>query len=295
MLCARATVVALKRNLNIFSAPIKSGQLLPGVSKAPSILIRDLVPALECSKEYGRVNLFDVAHKPEDHLKNAILSNSEFEDIVLTLGGDHLTEYYSIAAQLERYGSHNTGVVWVDTHTDINTKETSLSGSEHGMVVAGLLGMETGLRGVGVTDRKNCLRPHNIVYVGTRDMDPMEEKIIRSLGIRVYTSQDVHERGVADVMNQALYNDLAHTEFIHMSYDVDVIDPDVFPCTGTPVSGGLSYEQSIDIADAIRGDLRLVSMGLVEFNPDLAPKADWCGAVATDIILSSLAYNPYRY
>jgi len=304
MISARAlpvTIVsAFRRNLNIFNAPVKSGQLHPGVSKASSVLFDrcNLLPALEMYGDYNRVNVFNVMEEPELNLKKAIQRSSDLEDVVLTIGGDHLTEYYSIAAQLERYGALNMGVVWVDTHADINTKSTSMSGSEHGMVVAGLLGLEKALRGLGVTQEKHRLRSDSIVYVGARDIDPLEVDIINSLGIRVYTSEEVHKKGVDWVMDEVLYRDLAHTDFIHMSYDVDVIDPEVFPCTGTPFPGGMSYDQAIGIADAIRRDPRLVSMGLVEFNPDLA-KTDMeshrCGVIATDIILSSLAYNPFRH
>lgn len=297
---AAATVAAMKRNLKIFNAPVKSGQAFCGVAKGPSILHHkfDLVRTLAFSDEFCDIDVIDVNTMPEQRLKGSILDNTQYGDITLILGGDHLTEYYSISAQLERYGHQNLGVVWVDTHTDINTKSTSLTGSEHGMVVAGLLGLEPNLRGVGVTNVSNALLPSNIVYVGARDIDAAEYDIINNLGIKVYTSSDIHEMGAMNVMHKALYDDLSHTDFIHMSYDVDVIDPSVFPCTGTPVPDGLSYNQAIDIADSIRGDLRLVSMGLVEFNPDLGVNDNdkgLCGAIASDIITTSLAYNPYRY
>lgn len=294
-----ATAITMKRNLKIINSHVKSGQTFSGVAKGPSIIHRkcDLVRKLEYSQEFYDIDVFDVNIEPEQKLKGSILNNTQYGDMTLILGGDHLTEYYSISAQLERYGQKNLGVIWVDAHTDINTKLTSLSGCEHGMVVAGLLGLEPNLHGVGITSMSNLLLPSNIVYVGARDIDVDEYDIISKLGIKIYTSNDIHETGAKNVMNKALYDDLSHTDFIHISFDVDVIDPSVFSCTGTPVSGGLSYGQAIDIADSIKSDSRLVSMGLVEFNPDLSTHDNdktWCGSIITDIITFSLTNNPYR-
>jgi arginase len=291
MLLATALYRSFKPNLKIFKAPVHVGQKIRGVEKAPRVLIDELnlVSRLYKSNEYDYIQVFNVA-SPVNFLKQDIIDHASGDDVVLSIGGDHLTEYYSIAAQLERFGNESLGVIWVDTHCDINTKNTSVSGSQHGMVVAGLLGLEKNMIGNGVIKEK--LLASNIVYVGARDIDPPELEIIEALGIKVYTSKDIHEQGVSAVMERVLYDDLSHVNKIHMSFDVDVIDPVLFPCTGTPVPGGLSHGQTTQLTQMVRDDRRLVSMGLVEFNPDIESEhAVMCGNISNNIIMSSLTYN----
>lgn len=249
----------------------------------------DLVGGLRASNEYGDIHVIDVA-SPEYDLKQVIIDNASGDDVVLSIGGDHLMEYYSIAAQLERFGNESLGVIWVDTHADINTMVTSTSGSQHGMVVSGLLGLEKNLIGNGVIKEK--LRSSNIVYVGARDIDPPELEIIKSLGIKVFTSESIHKYGIGAVMERVLYDELTHVDKLHMSFDVDVFEPTLFPCTGTPVPGGLSHGQTTSLTQMVRDDGRMVSMGLVEFNPDIASDhADVCGKIANNVIMSTLTYN----
>ena len=258
---------AFKSNLRIFNAPMYKGQAHRGVDKAASILLKDykLVDRLYNTGGFNEVTIHN-SPEPEKTLVHDILKNADDKsDMVLSLGGDHLMSFYSITAQLIRAGPGNLGVVWCDAHVDINTKKTSVTGNMHGMVVAGLMGLES-FWGERVSD-KYKLRPENIVYVGTRDIDPPEQKFLDTYGIKYYTSDQIKNWGVNRIMHQALYKDLAHVPFLHLSHDVDVMDPSVFPCTGTAVSNGLSMEESVLVNTRMGNDSRLWSMDLVEYNP----------------------------
>lgn len=187
-----------------------------------------------------------------------------------------------------RAGSDNLGVVWLDAHTDINTEETSETNNKHGMVVSGLLGVQS-FWGERVSE-EYALSPKNIVYVGARDIDAPEMEIIKGLGIKVYTTSDVKQLGIENVMETVLYEDLGHVPRLHLSFDVDVMDPKMFPCTGTPVPHGLTYSETRSVMKSMRHDSRFWSMDVVEFNPEFSLNEfcmNDCAGTCTEMILGS--------
>lgn len=276
-------------NLRIFKAPMGLGQRHAGVEKAPSMIVDgfDFWSTFVPRGSFKEVTVHECP-EPELNLTNDILTFAHEEgDMVLTVGGDHLVAFYSTAAQLYKHGPENLGVIWVDAHTDINTEESSVTGNKHGMVVSGLMGLES-FWGTAIAAGYE-LRPENIVYVGARDMDPYEKEFIQKHDIRVYSSDDIRRHGARAVMGKVLYDDLAHVQNIHCSFDVDVIDPTIFPATGTPVPGGITTIDAMYIMMSIGDDVRFSSMDLVEFNPMLATKdfnAKDCCVTCYDLIVA---------
>ena len=185
-------------------------------------------------------------------------------DFAVFLGGDHSISIGSIAAASQR---GPVGVVWVDAHSDFNTPETSPSGNIHGMPVSALVGEGASpLVEVGAT--RPALKTSQIVQIGIRDLDAAErERLIRS-GINVFTMRHVDELGMAVVARQAL-DRLRHLPRIHVSLDMDSLDPAEAPGVGTPVPGGLTYREAHLLMEILGDSGRVTSLDIVEINPIL--------------------------
>lgn len=185
-------------------------------------------------------------------------------DFAVFLGGDHSISIGSIAAAVQR---GPVGVVWVDAHSDFNTPETSPSGNIHGMPVSALVGEGASpLVEVGAT--RPALKTSQIVQIGIRDLDAAErERLIRS-GINVFTMRHVDELGMAVVARQAL-DRLRHLPRIHVSLDMDSLDPAEAPGVGTPVPGGLTYREAHLLMEILGDSGRVTSLDIVEINPIL--------------------------
>jgi arginase len=191
----------------------------------------------------------------------------------LILGGDHSIGIGSLAGVLR--ARPNTGVIWVDAHADLNTPGISESGNMHGMPV-GLL-----MEGVAPTETipgfewlkdGPRLQPDSIVYVGLRDVDPEERELIQSLGIAAYTMHEIDRYGIGQVMEMALGHLLAKdpNRPLHLSYDIDAVDPILAPATGTTVRGGLNFREAHYVAEAVAVSGNLASADIVELNPTLS-------------------------
>lgn len=193
--------------------------------------------------------------------------------LVLTLGGDHSIAIGTISgtarAVRERLDKE-IAVIWVDAHADINTPETSDSGNIHGMPVAFLTGLAT----EESEDRFGWLKEHHrlstkkIVYIGLRDVDKGEKKILREHGIKAFSMHDIDRHGIGKVMDMAL-GWIGSDTPIHLSFDVDALDPMWAPSTGTPVRGGLTLREGDFIAECVAETGSLVALDLVEVNPAL--------------------------
>ncbi len=186
------------------------------------------------------------------------------EDFGLFLGGDHSISIGTVAASAT---AGRTAVIWVDAHGDFNTPATSPSGNIHGMPVAVLIGEgEAKLVDVGYVGAK--VHPSHIVQIGVRDLDPLEKVALKRSGIQVYTMRHLDELGMASVARDALAR-LRDFERIHVSLDMDSLDPDTAPGVGTPVPGGLSYREAHLLMEILGDSGRVTSMDIVEINPIL--------------------------
>jgi len=211
-------------------------------------------------------------------LANAIIDAIKENRFPLILGGDHSIGAGSLAGVLK--ARPNTGVIWVDAHADLNTPDISESGNMHGMPVGLLMkGMGqdpskiAGFEWLGSPEMMDVrLDPDSIVYIGLRDVDMKERQILREMNIKAFTMYEVDKYGIGGVMDQALDHLLAKDPDrpLHLSYDIDAVDPILAPATGTAVRGGLTYREAHYVAEATARSGNLASAEIVELNPTLS-------------------------
>lgn len=206
-------------------------------------------------------------------LSSQVYEHAREGRFVLTLGGDHSIAIGTVSgtakAIRERLG-RDMAVIWVDAHADINTPETSDSGNIHGMPVAFLTGLATDEAdkpfGWIADDQK--ISTAKLVYIGLRDVDRGEKKILRDHNIKAFSMHDIDRHGIGKVMDMAL-GWIGRDTPIHLSFDVDALDPMWAPSTGTPVRGGLTLREGDFIAESVHETGNLVALDLVEVNPSL--------------------------
>jgi arginase len=181
----------------------------------------------------------------------------------LVLGGDHsvaLGTLSGLAADGE-----TGGVLWFDAHGDLNTPETTPTGNVHGMPLAGALGRCGGSFGRDGLHLP-ALDPERVALIGVRSLDPGERALVREVGIAVYTISDIDRRGVEPVLREALER-VEGAAFLHVSVDLDVVDPEYAPGVGDPVRGGLSYREAHLAMELVAESAQPDSLELVEVNP----------------------------
>jgi arginase len=202
----------------------------------------------------------------------------------LILGGDHSLAAGSLAGLLDRRPA--TRVLWLDAHGDVNTPTTTPSGNVHGMPLAAALGQTPTLfPNLGWAER--CLPPEHVVLVGTRSLDPGERELIRRLNLRVFTIADVDRFGIYEVIQRAIDYLRPAPGQLHLSLDVDVIDPTSAPGVGTPVAGGMTPREAHLAMELIAQTGLLGSLEVVEVNA-IRDHENQTGRLATDLILSAL-------
>ncbi len=201
----------------------------------------------------------------------------------IVLGGDHSVVIGSVAASTS---ARPLGLLWLDAHGDFNTAETSGSGNIHGMPLAALAGLgEPGLTGLGRPGPKVAMG--QIVLVGVRDLDDGERALLRAHGVTVYTMGTIDRQGMGAVMSQAIAQAGAGMAGLHVSLDLDVLDPRDAPGVGTPVRGGLSYREAHLAMEMIAESGLLRALDLVEVNPIL-DQYNTTGQLAAELAWSAL-------
>jgi arginase len=206
-------------------------------------------------------------------LSKQVYDHAKEGRFVLTLGGDHSIAIGTISgtakAIKERLG-RDMAVIWVDAHADINTPETSDSGNIHGMPVAFLTGLASDKPDApfGWLRDEHRVSVKKLVYIGLRDVDRGEKKILRENGIKAFSMHDIDRHGIGKVMDMAL-GWIGSDTPIHLSFDIDALDPRFAPSTGTAVRGGLTLREGDFIAECVHETGSLVALDLVEVNPSL--------------------------
>ncbi len=195
------------------------------------------------------------------------LDNGHFP---LCLGGDHSIALGSIAGIAAHCQKHNKklGVIWIDAHSDMNTDETTPSGNIHGMPVAASLGLGskalTHIKGFAPK-----VDPQNVALLGIRSIDKRERELIRNWNLPVYTMADIDRKGIHFIIKKILKKLKENVDHIHVSFDLDSVDPDIAPGVGTPVPGGLSYRETHLIMETIAECGCMSSLEIAETNPIL--------------------------
>ena len=236
----------LTKNLNIKINDIDKDNIIKSKDK------NDLKKNLEAVNNFTK-KVFDKELE--------ILNNNDFP---LLIGGDHSGVIGSALASNKYHG--NIGIIWIDAHGDYNTFESTHSGNLHGLPLAAITGYKCGLLTNFITD--NYINPKNAVIVGARSIDPWEIGNLRDAGVTIFTTQDVHEKGSKYIMDEAFKIALNNTNGTHISYDLDVIDPNLAPGVSIPEVDGINTSEANEIMDYLvnrKNDIK--SMDIVEFNP----------------------------
>jgi arginase len=205
----------------------------------------------------------------------------------LVLGGDHSISVGTVSglSAFARARRKKVGLLWIDAHGDINTPDTSPSGNVHGMPVASLLGEgPRELTGIGGAAAKVDAR--NVALVGIRSLDEGEKVRLKRHGVQVHTMSDVDRSGIHRVMKKALARVTDGTDYVHVSFDLDAVDPTVAPGVGTPVKGGLDYREAHLIMEILHDSGAMTSLELVEVNPILDER-NASGAFAVELVQSA--------
>lgn len=197
-------------------------------------------------------------------LYQTILEKVKNDYFPITIGGDHSVAVASALACAKVY--ENIGIIWFDAHTDFNTFDTTVTGNIHGLPLAAITGYKN--QELRYFHDGNIIQPSKAVVVGARSIDDWEKDNIKYSGITVFTTEDIKEKGVEKVVEEAFKIAGEKTKGIHISYDLDLIDPEVAPGVSVPEFDGITEEEAMKINEVIMKHLdQVVSYDLVEFNP----------------------------
>ncbi|MGG3451067.1 arginase [Domibacillus aminovorans] len=275
-----------KRKVCIIGVPMDLGQTRRGVDMGPSAIryagLREKLEELNFDvKDHGNIYVSHY-HELEESLKNltAVTEVSKalaimVDDVIqngffpLVLGGDHSIAIGTIAGVTKHY--QNTGVIWYDAHGDLNTPKTSPSGNIHGMPLAVSMGLGHEQL-TTIYERIPKIKAENIVIIGARSLDKGEKELIKEKNIKVYTMHEVDRLGMAAVITETIDYLKERVDGIHLSLDLDSLDPIDAPGVGTPVVGGLTYRESHLAMEMLAESGLIVSAEFVEVNPILDEK-----------------------
>ncbi len=298
----------MAQKVRIIGVPMDLGQSRRGVDMGPSALRgAGLQPSIKKLgiqvEDIGNLSVkqpeeMPVGEKRAKYLQEiaetcadvaAVAEKSLSEGFLpLVLGGDH-----SIAAGVAagvanhfRKEKKQIGYLWLDAHGDMNTPESSPSGNVHGMPLAVIMGYGAPEL-VDLLGFKPKAEPGNIVIVGARDLDAQERKIVKKSGVHVFTMRDIDERGMREVMSDALKYALDETAGIAVSLDMDFVDPADAPGVGTPVRGGVTYREAHLAMEMIADTESMVSLEVVEINPIL-DEHNRTALLGVELVLSGL-------
>jgi arginase len=297
-----------KRNVEIIGIPVDLGAGRRGVDMGPSaIRIADLEPRLEglghkvtdigdidvVIPETQKVGAGKLRYKNPiltacDQLRKEVERSLGEGRIPLVLGGDHSIAIGSVSGTSNHFArtDEHIGLIWFDAHGDANTPDTTPSGNIHGMALAILLGLgDSDLVNLG--GRSPKVLPGNTVLIGCRDLDPGERVTLKKVGVTVYTMRDIDERGMRDVVDEAIGLASDSTAGVHLSFDLDVVDPEDAPGTGTPVWGGITYREAHLAMEMLSDRASIVAVDLVEVNPVLDSQ-NMTGILAAELAQSVL-------
>jgi arginase len=200
----------------------------------------------------------------------------------IVLGGDHSIALGTLGGMASVHGTG--GAIWFDAHGDLNTPATTPSGNVHGMPLGAALGRDTESFASEAWPLP-ALDPAHVVLVGVRSLDESERAYVRESGIGAYTMSEIDRRGIEPVVREALER-VGAAPFVHISVDMDVVDPDVTPGVGTPVRGGLSYREAHLAMELVAESGLLSSLEVVEVNPIL-DRGNETAALAVELVASA--------
>ncbi len=298
----------LQKKIGIIGFPMDLGADRRGVDMGPSaIRYSNLEEKLEWLgykvtdfgdidveiSETQKVKNPKLKYLPEIEKTSRILAG-RVEDLLnksyfpLIIGGDHATAIGSVAgiSSYCRKKGKQLGIIWIDAHADMNSEETTPSGNIHGMPLAIALGIGSKrLTNIGGFSPKVDLE--NVALIGIRDVDRLEAELVKQMNLRVYTMTDIDKAGIPRILSKILADFKTRVDHIHISFDMDGIDPEYAEGVGTPVPGGLSYRESHLLMEMVADCGCMNSLEILEVNPILDSK-NRTADLATELILSAL-------
>jgi arginase len=230
----------------------------------------------------GRAKFLRETREVTTRLADRVEAALAADELPVVLGGDHSVAIGSVVGAAR---DAEVGVVWFDAHADCNTPETSPSGNVHGMPLAAALGVGA-FAGVEWANAAG-LDADNVAIVGLRDVDAPERRAVRDSGATAFTMADIDARGIAAVVDDALDVATAGTDGVHVSLDLDWLDPREAPGVGTPVRGGVTYREAHSALERVAARGRLRSLDLVEVNPILDERNE-TASLAAELASSAL-------
>ncbi len=288
----------MQRGIGVIGAPIDFGANRRGVDMGPSAIryagLEERFSSMDLScTDRGDITVKE-RHPPTGDglglesmgrvagkLSGAVDHVIDNGGVPLVLGGDHSI---SIGTMQGVSCHHESGLLWFDAHADLNTPGTSPSGNTHGMPVAAGLGLgsfaDRGWAGVP------GLSEHNVVYIGLRSVDTAEKERIHDSDITAYTMVDIDDRGIRAVMEEALDVATTGTDGLHVSLDMDWLDPGEAPGVGTPVRGGVNYREAHRAMELVAEEDDIAAMEVVEVNPIL-DESNRTAEMAVDLVASA--------
>ncbi|MBV9302618.1 MAG: arginase [Acidobacteriaceae bacterium] len=297
-----------QHQIAILGAPLDLGAGRRGVDMGPSALrlaglnarlaslgyeLEDLGNVSVAQQESSPTGPEDAKYLPQiaktcsklaEMVENALQENT----FPLVLGGDHsvATGTVSGVSHFFKQRGDKIGLIWIDAHADMNTPESSPSGNVHGMPLACCVGR--GPRELTyIFEYAPKVEGRNVALVGIRDVDQRERNLVRESGVTAFTMRDIDERGLTNVMQQAIAIANEGTAGFHLSLDMDVVDPDEAPGVGTPVRGGMTYREAHLAMETICDCSRMLSMEVVEVNPVL-DEANRTALLGVELVMSAM-------
>ncbi|HUO34669.1 MAG TPA: arginase [Candidatus Acidoferrum sp.] len=298
----------MPEKVRIIGVPMDLGASRRGVDMGPSALrVAGLQSRLkQLGRQVDDVGNLPVPQPEEQHygeknakylgeivetckgLANEVKKTLDEDLVPLVLGGDHSIAVGTSAGAAAHFHkkAKRIGIIWLDAHGDMNTPESSPSGNVHGMPLASIMGYGppelTELGGI-----KPMIEPRNVVLVGIRDLDSKERRLVKESGVHVFTMRDIDERGMREVMAEALRFAGDDTAGVAVSLDMDFVDPSDAPGVGTPVRGGVTYREAHLALEMVADSKSMVSFEVVEINP-VIDLHNTTAALGVELILSGL-------
>lgn len=206
----------------------------------------------------------------------------------LILGGDHSLAVGTVAGVSKhlRERGEKLGMIWIDAHTDMNTPDTSPSGNVHGMPLACCIGLGP-KELTDIFGYSPKVIPENVALVGIRSVDDRERDNVQRSGVHAFTMRDIDERGMRSVIEESIRIAGSGTAGIHVSLDMDAVDPREAPGVGTPVRGGITYREAHLAMETLCDSRRVTSMEVVEVNP-VIDEANRTAVLAVELIMSAM-------
>ncbi|MGH9700347.1 MAG: arginase [Candidatus Acidiferrales bacterium] len=298
----------MPEKIRIIGVPMDLGASRRGVDMGPSALrvaglqarlkqlgrqVEDIgnVPVPQPEEQHfgeKRARYLDEISQACKGLAEAVKKALDEDFVPLVLGGDHsiaVGTAAGAAAHFQKKGKR-IGLIWLDAHGDMNTPESSPSGNIHGMPLASIMGYGppelTELAGI-----KPMIEPRSVVLVGIRELDSKERRLVKDSGVHIFTMREIDERGMREVMAEALRFAADDTAGVAVSLDMDFVDPTDAPGVGTPVRGGVTYREAHLALEMIADSKSMVSFEVVEVNP-VIDLHNTTAALGIELILSGL-------